>query len=108
MRGRVAEKLQKFFENSTRWEQVISTLTNLGTLSRATWTDRSQKLHDPTNTSSPTSDLDADIVNHYANPQYLLAADRQLLHRPISQVLCSRRATKKMDPQHTPRPSTPS
>jgi hypothetical protein len=58
------------------------------------WTDRNQKLHDPTNTSSPTSDPDADIVNYYANPRDLLAADRQLLHRPISQVLRSRRATK--------------
>ena len=35
------------------------------------WTARNQKLHDPTNTSSPTSDLDADIVNYYANPQTL-------------------------------------
>jgi hypothetical protein len=36
----------------------------------------------------------ADIVNYYANPQDLLAADHQLLHGPISQVLRSRRATK--------------
>ena len=39
-------------------------------------------------------DLDADILNYYANPQDLLAADRQLLHRPISKILRSRRSTK--------------
>jgi hypothetical protein len=54
---------------------VISTLTNLGTFSKAMWKDRCTKLHDPNNTSSPTSDLDADIANCYANPQDLLAAD---------------------------------
>ena len=47
------------------------------------WKDRCTKLqHDPTNTSSPTSDLDADIAHCYANPQDLLAADRQLLNLP--------------------------
>jgi hypothetical protein len=73
---------------------VISMLTKLGTFSKVTWTDCNQKLHDPTNTSSPTSDLDADIANYYANPQDLLAADRQLLRRPISKVLRSRRSIK--------------
>jgi len=66
---------------------VISTPTNLGTFSKAMRKDHCTKLHDPTNTSSPTSDLDADIANCYANPQDLLAADRQLLNRPISKVL---------------------
>jgi hypothetical protein len=66
---------------------VLSTLTNLGTFSKAMWKDRCTKLHNPTNTSSPKSDLDADIFNSYANPQDLLAADRQLLNRPISKVL---------------------
>ena len=73
---------------------MISTLTNLGTFSKATWTDRDQKLHEPTNTSSPTSDLNADIVNYYANPQDLLAADRQLLNRPIAKILRFKRLTK--------------
>jgi cellobiose phosphorylase len=63
---------------------VISTLTKLGTCSKAMRTDRNKKLHAPTNTSSQTSDLDADIANYYANPQDLLAADPQLLNRPIS------------------------
>ena len=58
------------------------------------WTNSDQKIHVPTNTSSSTSDLDADIVNYYANPPDLLAADRQLLRRPISQVLRSRQATE--------------
>ena len=53
------------------------------------------KLHDPHNTSSPTADLDAEIALCYANPQEdLLAADRQLLHKPISKVLKSRRPAK--------------
>ena len=40
--------------NPTRgW--AILTLTNLGTFSKAMRIDRNQKLHDPTNTSSPTS-----------------------------------------------------
>jgi hypothetical protein len=47
--------------------------------------DHYTKLHDPTNTSSPTSDLDA---------QDLLAADRQLLNRLISKVLKSKRTHK--------------
>jgi hypothetical protein len=42
------------------------------------WKDRYTKLHDPNNTSSPTADLDAEIALCYANPQDLLAADRQL------------------------------
>ena len=47
---------------------VISTLTNLGTFSKAMWKDRCTKLHDPNNTSFPTADLaDADIANCYAN-----------------------------------------
>ena len=58
------------------------------------WTDCNQKLHDPTNTSSPTSDLDADIANYYASPQDLLAADRQLLNRTISKVLRFKRTHK--------------
>ena len=73
---------------------MISTLANLGTFSKAMWTDYNQKLHDTTNTSSTTSDLDADIATYYANPQDLLAANRQLLHRRISKVLRSRRSTK--------------
>ena len=73
---------------------MISTFTNLGTFSKAIWTDRNQKVHDPTRTSSPRADLDADIASYYANPQDLLAGDRQLLHRPILHVLRSRRATK--------------
>ena len=77
---------------SSAW--VISTLTNLGTFSKAMWKDRGTKLHDPNNTSSPTSDLDADIAHCYANPQDLLAADRQLLNRPISKVLKSKRTHK--------------
>jgi hypothetical protein len=48
------------------------------------------KLHDPNYTSSPTADLNAEITLCYANPQDLLAADRQLLHKPISKVLKSR------------------
>jgi hypothetical protein len=43
---------------------VILTLTNLGAFSKAVWKNRNRKLHDHTNTSSPTSDLDADIVNY--------------------------------------------
>jgi hypothetical protein len=73
---------------------VISTLTKLGTFSKAMWTHRNQQLHDPTNTSSPTSDLDADIANYYANPQDLLAADRQLLDCPILKVLSFRQSYK--------------
>jgi hypothetical protein len=70
---------------------AISTLTNLGTFGKAMWKDRCMKLHDPNNTSSPTSDLDVDIGHCYANPQDLLAAHRQLLNRPISKVLKSKR-----------------
>jgi hypothetical protein len=77
---------------SSAW--VISTLTNLGTFSKVMWKDRCTKVHDPNNTSSPTSDLDADIAHCYANPQDLLAADRQLLNRPISKVLKSKRTHK--------------
>jgi hypothetical protein len=77
---------------SSAW--VISTLTNLGTFSKDTWKDRCTKLHDPINTFSPTSDLDADIANCDANSQDLLAADRQLLNRPISKVLKSKRTHK--------------
>ena len=73
---------------------MISTLANLGTFSKAMWTENDQKLHDTTNTSSTTSDLDADIATYYANPQDLLAANRQLLHRRISKVLRSRRSIK--------------
>ena len=58
------------------------------------WKDRCTKLHDPNSTSSPTSDLDADISDCYANPQDLLAADRQLLNRPISKVLKFKRTHK--------------
>jgi hypothetical protein len=48
------------------------------------WKDCCTKLHDPNNTSSPTADLDAEIAHSpYANPQDILAADRQLLNRPI-------------------------
>jgi hypothetical protein len=77
---------------SSAW--VISTLTYLGTFNKAVWKDRCTKLHDPNNTSSLTSDLDADIANCYANPQDLLAADRQLLNRPISKVLKFKRTLK--------------
>jgi hypothetical protein len=73
---------------------VISTLTNPRTFSKATWKDRCTKLYDPNNTSSPTYDLDADIANCYANPQDLLAADRQLLNRPISKVIKFKRTHK--------------
>ena len=58
------------------------------------WEDRCTRLHDPNNTSSSTSDLNADIANCYANPQDLLAADRQLLNRPISKVLKFKRTHK--------------
>ena len=74
---------------------VISTLANHRTFSKAMWKERcTTKLHDPTNTSSPTSDLDADIANCYANPQDLLAPDRQLLNRPNSKVLKFKRTHK--------------
>jgi hypothetical protein len=54
------------------------------TFSKAVWKDGCMKLHDPkNNTSSPTSDLDADIANCYANPQDLLTVDRQLLNRLV-------------------------
>jgi hypothetical protein len=101
VQNEVANPYNKTPQLNAWW--VISTITKLGTFSKAMWTDRNQKLHDPTNTSSRTSDLDAHIVsyyadahiaNYYANPQDLLAAARQLLHHPISQVLRSRRATK--------------
>ena len=36
--------------------------------------------------SSPTADLDAEIAHCYANPQDILAADHQLLNNPISKV----------------------
>jgi hypothetical protein len=58
------------------------------------WKDRCTKLHDPNNTSSPTSDLDAGIANCCTNPQDILAADRQLLNRPISKVLKLKRTHK--------------
>jgi len=58
------------------------------------WKDRCTKLHDPNNTSSPTADLDEEIAHCYANPQDILAADRQLLNRPISKVLKSKRTHK--------------
>jgi hypothetical protein len=60
------------------------------------WKDRYTKLHDPNNTSSPTSDLDAGIAHCYANPQDLLAEDHQLLNRPILKVLKSKRTHKTM------------
>ena len=69
-------------------------VTNLGKFSKAMWKDRCTKLHDPNNTSSPTADLDAEIAHCYANPQDILATDRQLLNRPISKVLKSKRAHK--------------
>jgi hypothetical protein len=50
---------------SSAW--VISTLTNLGTFSKAMWKNHCTKLHDSNSTSSPTSDLDADIAHCYAN-----------------------------------------
>jgi hypothetical protein len=116
---------------------VISTLTNIGTFSKAMWKDRCTKLHDPSDTFSPTSSLDADIshcyanpqamwkdrctklhdpndtfsptsgldadISHcYANPQDLLAADRQLLNRPISKALKFKRMLKT----RAPRPSS--
>jgi hypothetical protein len=73
---------------------VISTLSKLGNFGKAMWKARCTKLHDPNNTSSPTADLDAEISHCYANPQDILAADRQLLHKPISKVLKSRRSAK--------------
>jgi hypothetical protein len=81
---------------------VISTLTNIGTFSKAMWKDRCTKLHDPSDTFSPTSSLDADISHCYANPQDLLAADRQLLNRPISKALKFKRMLKT----RAPRPSS--
>jgi hypothetical protein len=80
-------------QQASAW--VISTLSNLGNFWKATWKDRCTKLHDdPNNTSSPTADLDAEIAHCYANPQDVLAADRQLLNRPISKVLNSKRSAK--------------
>jgi hypothetical protein len=38
--------------------------------------------------------MQSEIALCYANPQDLLAADRQLLHKPISKVLKSRRFAK--------------
>jgi hypothetical protein len=73
---------------------MISTLSKLGNFSKAMWKARCTELHDPNNTSSPTADLDAEITLCYANPQDLLAADRQLLHKSISKVLKSRRPAK--------------
>jgi hypothetical protein len=73
---------------------VISRLSNLGSFSKAVWKARCTKLHDPNNTSSPTADLDAEIAHCYANPQDIIAADRQLLHKAISKVLKSRRFAK--------------
>jgi hypothetical protein len=73
---------------------VISTLSKLGNFSKAMWKVRCTKLHDPNNISSPTADLDAETAHCYANPQDILAADRQLLHKPISKVLKSRRSAK--------------
>jgi hypothetical protein len=73
---------------------VISTLSRLRNFSNAMWKDRCTKLYDPNNTSAPTADFDAEIALCYANPQDLLAADRQLLHKPISKVLKSRRPAK--------------
>jgi hypothetical protein len=73
---------------------VISALSNLGNFSKAMWKDRCTKLQDPNNTSSPTADLDAEIAHCYANPQDLLAADCQLLHKPISKVLKCKRSAK--------------
>ena len=74
---------------------VISMLINLGTLSKAMWKDCCTMLYDHNNTSSPTSDLDADIANCYANPQGLvLAPNCQLLNCPNSKVLKSKRTHK--------------
>jgi hypothetical protein len=73
---------------------VISTLSNLGNFSKATWKDRCTELHDPNNTSSSTADLDAEIAYCYANSHDILAADCQLLNSPTSKVLKSRRSAK--------------
>ena len=89
----VPNPYNKTLQQLSAW--VISMLTNLGTFSKAPmWKDCCTKLHDPTNTSSPTADIDADIANCYENPQDLLAADCQLLNRPISKVLKSKRTHK--------------
>jgi hypothetical protein len=58
------------------------------------WKDRCMKLHDLNNTSSLTADLEAEIAHCYANPHDILAADRQLLNRPISKVLKSKHSVK--------------
>jgi len=73
---------------------VISTLTNLGNFSKAMWKDRCTKLHYPNNTSFPSADLNAEIAHCYANPPDILASYRQLLNRPISKVLKSKRSAK--------------
>jgi hypothetical protein len=86
--------LQPLQYDTTTQRVGDSTFAKLGTFSKAMWTDRNQKLHDPTNASSPRSDVDADIINYYVNPQDLLAADRQLLNRPILKVLSFRRSYK--------------
>ena len=74
--------------------QLSCEYTNLGKFSKAMRKDRCTKLHDLKDTSFPTADLDAGIAHCYAKPQDILAADRQLLNRPISKVLKSKRTHK--------------
>jgi hypothetical protein len=87
---------------SSAW--VILTLINLGTFSKAMWKDRCTKLHDPNNTSSPTSDLDADIANCYANPQDLLAADGPTQSPYLEGPQIQTHSQNQVSSQHTPRP----
>ena len=82
----------KIHNPASAW--LISTLSNLGNFSKAMWKDHCTKLLDPNNTSSPTADLDTEIALCYANPQDILAANCQLLNRPISKVLNSKCSAK--------------
>jgi hypothetical protein len=90
--------------NPTRgW--VISKITKLGTFSKAMWTDRNQKLHDPTNTSAHpilmwTLSRTMRIIKIYSQ---LTVSFFTVLSRRSS-VLDER---QKMDPQHTLCLSTP-
>jgi hypothetical protein len=87
---------------------MILTLTKLGTFSKAMWTKRNQKLHDPTKTPSrqhpilmrilPTTMPTLKIFSQ------LTASYPTALSREGPQL--STIVQNKMDPQHTPRLST--
>jgi hypothetical protein len=70
-----------YYKNPQPSAWVISTLSNLGNFSGKTAAR---------NSMIPI----AEIAHCYANPQDILAADRQLLNRPISKVLNFKRSTK--------------